>query len=240
MSSALGLGARVVCVFALLALVLWVLRRTDGLGARKRATPLQVLSTTRLGKSATLSVVRVHDEEYVLGVTGSGVTVVSSRPRADVPDTLPGTVGAALPVTVPAAATSPATTPPSAAEFLRGGWQVLRQRPVASADVADDELQAAIACATASVGAPVSTPVTGADFAADLLAALAAVAPDGEDAQHRARAPHPVADGSAAALPRRAARRCRTRKDALAHEEQQPWSPARRPAFRPSEKGTPG
>ncbi len=71
---------RLAGVFALLGAVLWVLKRTGGVGARRRGTPLQVVSTTRLGKTATLSVVRVHDEEYVLGVTGHAVTVVSSRP----------------------------------------------------------------------------------------------------------------------------------------------------------------
>ena len=94
MSSPLALGARVACVFALLAVLLWVLRRTGGLGMRRRTAPLQVLSTTRLSKSAMLSVVRVHDEEHVLAVTGSGVTVVSSRASAEEAEAAPARTGA--------------------------------------------------------------------------------------------------------------------------------------------------
>lgn len=157
MTSALGLGARVLCVFALLAVVLWVLKRTNGLGAGRRATPLQVLSTTRLGKSATLSVVRVHDEEYVLGVTGSGVTVVSARPR---PAEQTASADRALAATI-------ATSAPTPGQFLRGGWQVLRSRPVATNEVADDEVSAALARACAPAPA----------FAEDLAAALRATEP---------------------------------------------------------------
>lgn len=163
MTTALGLGARVLCVFVLLALVLWVLKRTDGLGARRRSTPVQVLTTTRLGKAATLSVVRVHDEEHVLAVTSAGITVVSSRPAADA-DVVP-----AGPQT---AATAPAPTPapPTAAAFLRAGWQVLRQQPVASTELADDEVAAALTRAC--------SPAPAAEgFAADLAAALEAVEP---------------------------------------------------------------
>lgn len=160
---------RLAGVFALLGAVLWVLKRTGGVGARRRGTPLQVLSTTRLGKTATLSVVRVHDEEYVLGVTGHGVTVVSSRPA---PAAEPATVRRARPLTRAArtteeppatarTATDPATEParlddllvetpvrpvgpPSTARFLRDGWEVLRKRPVEATAVSTAALAAAL------------------------------------------------------------------------------------------------
>ncbi len=168
----LGMVLRLVCVFALLALVLWVLKRTGGAGARRRGTPLQVLSTTRLGKAATLSVVRVHDEEYVLGVTGHAVTVVSSRPAAtpaeptgerrprlltrarDVAGALP--VGAEPPSPEPAPVAArlddllvetPARPigPPSTGRFLRDGWEVLRKRPVEATALSTAAVAAALA-----------------------------------------------------------------------------------------------
>lgn len=149
----LAMVARLGGVFALLAVVLWVLKRTGGVGARRRGVPLQVLSTTRLGKTATLSVVRVHDEEYVLGVTGSAVTVVSSRPAPDAPAAAPAPVPAPAPL---AAADSPLEDllvetpprpagPPSTARFLRDGWEVLRKRPVEATAVSTAAVAAALA-----------------------------------------------------------------------------------------------
>ena len=175
MSSALGLGARVLCVFVLLALVLWVLKRTDGLGARRRGTPVQVLSTSRLGKAATLSVVRVHDEEHVLAVTGSGVTVVSTRPA-----------GVAEAVAPAPAARGPRATPPSAAAFLRGGWQVLRKQPVSATELADDEVAEALTRACSA---------TPGDFAADLADALQSVEPAAAAAVPEPRAAGDLAPG---------------------------------------------
>jgi len=215
-SAALGLGARVLCVFVLLAAVLWVLKRTDGLGARRRVTPVQVLSTARLGKAATLSVVRVHDEEHVLAVSGSAVTVVATRP-APLAVTAPAGP-AALPVDAagadagadparPAATARP--VPPSAAEFLRGGWQVLRKQPVASTELDDDEVRTALARACT-----LAAPTAGAgDFAADLALALRAVEPAAHerpvtDEQPPAALPAPRAAGDLAAA--RAPHRCRT------------------------------
>lgn len=156
---------RLLCVFALLALVLWVLKRTGGFGARRRGTPLQVLSTTRLGKTALLSVVRVHDEEYVLGITGHAVTVVSSRPAPAQPvvadasppgsATLADVGASAGPDAAPVAyarldelqtetAARPAG-PPSTARFLRDGWEVLRKRPVEATAVSTAAVAAALA-----------------------------------------------------------------------------------------------
>jgi flagellar biogenesis protein FliO len=159
------MAVRLLGVFALLAAVLWVLKRTGGVGARRRGTPLQVLSTTRLGKTATLSVVRVHDEEYVLGVTGSTVTVVSSRP-APAADAAPTPAPAAVPDPEPETAldellveTPPRPVgPPSTARFLRDGWEVLRKRPVEATSVSSAALAAALAHARGE-DAPPAPPV---------------------------------------------------------------------------------
>ncbi len=219
MTDLVGLLARLVAVFALLAVVLWLLKRTGGL--QRRDTPLQVLSTTRLGKSATLSVVRVHGEEYVLGVSGSGVTVVTSRP-ADGPE--PAPAPAADPAAAPPAGTAPTGTPPTgapptAAEFLRSGWQVLRRRSVSATELSDEAVAAAVAAALAAPPAPAAAPAggevpqprTSPDFAADLAAALkvSGSAADAEVVPEPALgtpgdAPSPTAaDGSAARAARR-------------------------------------
>ena len=104
--SALVLVLKVLLVFGLLALVLWVLKRTDGLGARGKNSLLEVRGSTRLGKGATLTVVRMDGKDLLLGVTDHTVTLLTSeeileiaaapvtakrpllnlRPKKDVPD----------------------------------------------------------------------------------------------------------------------------------------------------------
>ena len=75
---------KVVLVFGLLALVLWVLKRTDGLGARAKNGLLEVRGSTRLGKGAALTVVRVDGKDLLLGVTDHTVTLLTSEQVADV------------------------------------------------------------------------------------------------------------------------------------------------------------
>lgn len=106
---ALLLLLKVLLVFGLLALTLWVLKRTDGLGARGRGGAMEVRGSTRLGKGAALTVVRVDGKDLLLGVTDHTVTLLTSedapealdlpaprrpllpglakRPHADLPDT---------------------------------------------------------------------------------------------------------------------------------------------------------
>jgi flagellar biosynthetic protein FliO len=86
--SALALLFKVVLVFGLLALVLWVLKRTDGLGARSKNSVLEVRGSTRLGKGAALTVVRVDGKDLLLGVTDHTVTLLTSEPAAE-PTELP-------------------------------------------------------------------------------------------------------------------------------------------------------
>ncbi len=82
--AAVVLLLKVVLVFGLLALVLWVLKRTDGLGGRARGGLLEVRGSTKLGKGAALTVVRVDGKDLLLGVTDHTVTLLTSE-TADVP-----------------------------------------------------------------------------------------------------------------------------------------------------------
>ena len=66
-------------VFGLLALVLFVLKKTDGLGGRQRGRSLEVRGSTRLGKGATLTAVRVDGKDLLLGVTEHSVTLLTSE-----------------------------------------------------------------------------------------------------------------------------------------------------------------
>lgn len=66
-------------VFGLLALVLFVLKKTDGLGGRQRGRNLEVRGSTRLGKGATLTAVRVDGKDLLLGVTEHSVTLLTSE-----------------------------------------------------------------------------------------------------------------------------------------------------------------
>ncbi len=86
--SALVLLLKVVLVFGLLGVVLWVLKRTDGLGARGRSNLLEVRGSTRLGKGAALTVVRVDGRDLLLGVTDHTVTLLTSE-QADAVQTAP-------------------------------------------------------------------------------------------------------------------------------------------------------
>jgi flagellar biogenesis protein FliO len=89
-------------VFGLLAAVLFVLKKTDSLGTRGRGGLLEVRGSTRLGKGATLTAVRVDGRDLLLGVTDHTVTLLTSEPAQSdgeptprpVTQTLPRTAGA--------------------------------------------------------------------------------------------------------------------------------------------------
>ena len=80
--SAVMLLFKVVLVFGLLAVVLYVLKRTDGLGSRSKTSVLEVRGSTRLGKGAALTVVRVDGKDLLLGVTDHTVTLLTSEDAA--------------------------------------------------------------------------------------------------------------------------------------------------------------
>ena len=135
---ALVLLLKVALVFGLLALVLWVLKRTDGLGGgRSRAGLLEVRGSTRLGKGATLTVVRMDGKDLLLGVTDHTVTLLTA-------DSAPETPAAAAKNDIPPAALaaalaslrgeSPATDGPAAA-----ATRLATRRRVARTDAQRDE-----------------------------------------------------------------------------------------------------
>ena len=167
-----GLLLRVACVFSLLFLSLHLLRRVNGLKTARRAAALQVLGSTRLGKGAALTVVRIGDSEYVLGVTDHSVTLIApatsvaaAAARADAPGPAPADAPAAT--TVPAAAATarpdfaaalgarlgalgsapvpPLQVAPTPAEFLRSAYRVARRRPAETTDLSHDAVCAALA-----------------------------------------------------------------------------------------------
>ncbi|MCW2599370.1 MAG: Flagellar biosynthesis protein FliO [Frankiales bacterium] len=82
--SALLLLLKVVLVFGLLAFVLWVLKRTESLRGHGKNRLLEVRGSTRLGKGAALTVVRVDGKDLLLGVTDHTVTLLTSEDAAEV------------------------------------------------------------------------------------------------------------------------------------------------------------
>jgi len=69
---------KILVVFALLGGVLWLLKRTQGgVVTKTRTKAIELRGTTRLGKSASITVVRVNGEELLLGVTDQQVTLLS-------------------------------------------------------------------------------------------------------------------------------------------------------------------
>lgn len=207
-----GALARVLLVFGLLAVVLVVLKRTGGVGA-KRAGAMQVVASARLAKGAALTVVRLDGREYVLGVTEHTVTLLQDQTGERVqPVALP--VATAAPVTAGAPATP--AGPPTLPAFLKGLWASRGGRVLDATELSKAAVTAALAHAT---GQP--TPV--APLAASLPVPLPRTAPA-----------VPVADGTATPdLPRPRA----ARTDALLDEEH-PWSRACAPAFRAAERAS--
>lgn len=75
----LGLLLRGAVVFALLGVTLWLVRRVDrGRSPRRAAAPVQVLGTTRIGKGASVALVRIGGSTYALGVTEHAVSVLTA------------------------------------------------------------------------------------------------------------------------------------------------------------------
>ncbi len=134
--SALLVLLKVGMVFGLLAAVLVVLKKTDALGARGRGGLLEVRGSTRVGKGATLTAVRVDGQDLLLGVTDHTVTLLTSQPAPAETETAPerraslpslGTVLESL--RRPAASTLPADAVAAALASLRG-----EQPPSATTD----------------------------------------------------------------------------------------------------------
>jgi len=116
-------------VFGLLAAVLVVLKRTDGLGARARGGLLEVRGSTRVGKGATLTAVRVDGRDLLLGVTEHTVTLLASEPA---------------PAAEAPAPAGPSLTP-RAAQALRDVVPAFRRRTGSSTTLPDEAVAAALA-----------------------------------------------------------------------------------------------
>lgn len=225
----LVLVGRMAVVFALLAAVLYVLKRSDSVRARPRLGGLQVVSSTRLGKAATLSVVTVEGRKLVLGVTASGVSVLAELPEDEdpasnepstqttasipfprvAPDSKPSFAALlAAQVQKPTGRTSsslPPVTPPTPAEFLRNVWSSARRRPLETAEVSPDAVAAALALASGTAATTGATSST-----TDTPETPSTAAPTSADGSATTRA--------------RATRRPAPRTDAQRLEEKRPWS----------------
>jgi len=68
-------------VIALLAAVLWLLRR--GLAARRTTGPLRVETALSLGERRTLVIVGVEGRRLLLGVTPASVSLITELTRGD-------------------------------------------------------------------------------------------------------------------------------------------------------------
>jgi flagellar biosynthetic protein FliO len=246
--------ARVLLVFGLLAAVLVGLKRWGGPAAR-RGTSMEVVASTRLGKGAAVTVVRVDGREWLLGVTDHAVTLLSPT---GAPEGAPA-LGSAP--ELPAAGDShdtrqpgdaaPAAAPRSAAAVLA----LVKHRLVATTHPARSEpadgrrvppttgefLQHLWAAARKQ---PLETSELSPDAVATALA-HATGAPSPVDAERPTGAPAPaltdllpgprrpdVADGTATTdLPRH-----RTARTDAQLDEEHPWSRACAPAFRSADR----
>lgn len=141
---ALALLARVLLVAALLVGVLLVLRRTQGHGrAQRRGGTLQVRTSARVGKGATVAVVRLDGRELLLGVTDHTVTLLADTPVVDdEPPAAPDDTHA--PASEPARAAVPQDLP-GALVWL---WRRLAPRRTPAQDLSREAVAAALAMAT--------------------------------------------------------------------------------------------
>ncbi len=86
----LGLVVRIALVFGLLALVLWFVRRTEaGRRLGRGDQPVQVIGSTRLGKGASVALVKIGGCSYALGVTEQSVTLLTRTDADEVPSSPP-------------------------------------------------------------------------------------------------------------------------------------------------------
>ena len=224
--------ARVLLVFGLLAAVLVGLKRWGGPAAR-RGTSMEVVASTRLGKGAAVTVVRVDGREWLLGVTDHAVTLLSptgapeggpaldreatpaptglvTRDRAGSPAALLSLVKDRFVSSKPAAPADERAVPPTAGEFLGHLWAAARKQPIEARELSAEAVATALAHAT---GSPT------------------AATPDLTDLLPGPRRPD-AADGTATTdLPR-----TRTARTDAQLDEEHPWSRACAPAFRSADR----
>jgi flagellar biogenesis protein FliO len=127
---------KMLMVFALLGGTLWYLRRHDRgalVNARRADRPVAVVAQARVGKTASVAVVRIGGENWAVGVTEQSVSLLVPEPvelDALSTDDAAATADAAEPA--PTAALRP-TTPPTVRAFL--GSLLGRRRRVEYLDV---------------------------------------------------------------------------------------------------------
>jgi flagellar biogenesis protein FliO len=159
-------AVKMLMVFALLGGTLWYLRRHDRgalVNARRGDRPVAVVAQARVGKTASVAVVRIGGENWAVGVTEQSVSLLVPEPVEL--DALPEESEDAA-ATTAVGRTGPAprssATPPTVRAFV--GSLLGRRRQVEYLDV-----DFALPAQPARSGAP--TPVRAADGSARTPAA---------------------------------------------------------------------
>ena len=79
----MAVGIKMVLVFALLGGTLWFLRRHDRsslVSARRTERPVALLAQAKVGKTASVALVRIGGESYAVGVTEQNVSLLVDHP----------------------------------------------------------------------------------------------------------------------------------------------------------------
>jgi flagellar protein FliO/FliZ len=180
------IAIKVLLVFALLGGTLWWLRRHDRtslVSARRGERPVAVLAQTRVGKAATVAVVRIGTETYAIGVTEQSVSLLVPEPvYLPDPDAPAEHAGEGVPVT---AVARPGVPPVLA--VLAALWRRITGRRD-HVEYLDVDLPAPRRPLS---DVPAAVPPTGITTSAS-PAASAAPATDGSVRGHIAGMPEPV------------------------------------------------
>lgn len=188
------IAIKVLLVFALLGGTLWWLRRHDRtslVSARRGERPVAVLAQTRVGKAATVAVVRIGAETYAIGVTEQSVSLLVPEP-VYLPD--PDAPAEHTPAGVPVTAMARPPVPPVLAVLaaLAAIWHRLTDRRdrVEYLDVDLPAPRRPLSDVPADV--PADVPPTRTATTSPSPAASAAPATDGSVRGHIAGKPEPV------------------------------------------------
>lgn len=122
MTDSLALGLRVALSLAAVLLLMWVAARLlRGHGGGRSAGVVEVVARQQLGRGTSVAVVRVVDRALVLGVTETGVSLLSDADLAAVE-------AARTPVAAGAPAAPGAPAAAGAGALLRRGYQGTHRR----------------------------------------------------------------------------------------------------------------
>lgn len=81
------LAARTVAVLLLVVGAAWMVRRAGRVKTARRAEVLEVVATQRLGRGVAVTVVRIGERSYALGVTERGVSLLTEAQLSPTPAT---------------------------------------------------------------------------------------------------------------------------------------------------------